>query len=468
MRNKAMLRSLFIIFGIALLFVAPCAAQDTITIKVDDFIKAEMRKQSIPGVSLAVVKNGQIVLAKGYGLANVEHQVAVKPETIFQSGSVGKQFTATAVMMLVEEGKIGLDEKIGKYLGEVPDAWKNITVRHLLNHTAGLTGYPKDFDFRRDYTEDELLKRVQAIPLIFQPGEKWHYSNMGYVTLGILIGKVTGKFYGDFLQERIFKPLGMTTARIITEADIVPNRAAGYRLDKGQLKNQNWVAPMTNTTADGSLYLTALDMAKWDAALYGEKLLKRASLEQMWTPVKLNGGKTSPYGFGWSLGEVNTHRIIEHGGSWQGFESFIARYPNDKLTVIIFANLANINPGKLAHGVAGIYNPELIPPPIKPIEDKEPQVTAQLKDLLQEFIKGTADPNLFTKEEQQVIFPDGAKEFGEFLKTRGTLNKVQLIERKDEDEIRVYRYQLVFQNSTLLLKMDLTREGKIAELRPYL
>lgn len=464
MTNETMTRSFFIIFGIVLLFVAPCAAQDAVTAKVDDFIKTEMQKQRIPGVSVAVVRNGQMVLAKGYGLANVEHQVVVKPETIFQSASVGKQFTATAVMMLVEEGKIGLDEKISKYLGEVPDSWKNITVRHLLTHTSGLTGYPRDFDFRRDYTEDELLKMAKAAPTVFQPGEKWQYSNLGYVTLGILIGKVTGKFYGDFLQERIFKPLGMTTARIINEADIVPNRAAGYNLVKGELKNQEWVSPTLNTTADGSLYLTALDMAKWDAALYGEKLLKKASLEQMWTPVKLNNGKTSPYGFGWAFGKVNEHRIIEHSGSWQGFRSFIARYVDDKLTVIVFANMTDADAGKLAYGTAAIYNPELAPPPIKPIEDKEPQVTAQLKELLQEFTKGTADPKLFTKEAEAEIFPR-AKDFSEFLKSLGTLNKIQLFERRDEDEIRIYRYQLVFQNSTLLLTLSLTKEGKIAEIQ---
>ncbi len=361
------LRLSLILAGLLWFSLAPCAAQDGITAKVDEFIKNEMQKQHVPGVSLAVVQNGKIVLSKGYGWANVEHQVAVKPETIFQSGSVGKQFTATAVMMLVEEGKIVLDEKISKYLGNVPDAWKNITVRHLLTHTAGLTDYPRDFDFRRDYTEDELLKREQAIPVAFQPGEKWQYSNMGYVTLGILIGKVTGKFYGDFLRERIFKPLGMTTTRIISEADIVPHRAAGYSLVKGELKNQEWVSPSMNTTADGSLYLTALDMVKWDAALNGEKLLKKTSLEQMWTPVKLNDGKTSPYGFGWALGTLRGHRIIHHGGAWQGFKSFIARYPNDGLTVIFFANLSQANPDIFAHGVAGIYNPELTPP--LPISD---------------------------------------------------------------------------------------------------
>lgn len=342
-----------------LLLSITCFAQDGITTKVDDYIRAEMKAQQIPGVSLAVIKNGEIVLAKGYGLANIEHQAPVKPETIFQSGSMGKQFTATAVMMLVEEGKLRLDDKLIKFFPDGPEAWRNITIRHLLTHTSGMGDYPTDFDLRRDYTEDEMLQRIKAIPLSFQPGEKWSYSNLGYVTLGVLIHKISGQFYGDFLQERVFKPLGMSTARVISEADIVPNRAAGYRLVKGELKNQDWVSPTLNTTADGALYLTVYDMAKWDAALYSEKLLKRSSLEQMWTPVKLNDGKTSPYGFGWALGELRGHRVIEHGGAWQGFKSQISRYVDDKLTVVVFANQARANPAKLAHAVAGIYNPEL-------------------------------------------------------------------------------------------------------------
>ncbi|HEY2963968.1 MAG TPA: serine hydrolase domain-containing protein [Pyrinomonadaceae bacterium] len=345
-----------------LLLSITCFAQDGISTKVDDYIRAEMRAQQIPGVSLAVIKNGEIVLARGYGLANVEHQVPVKPETIFQSGSMGKQFTATAVMMLVEESKLSLDDNITKYFPDAPETWRNITIRHLLTHTSGMGDYPPDIDMRRDYTEDEMVQRIKALPLAFQPGEKWSYSNLAYVMLGVLIHKVSGKFYGDFLQERVFKPLGMSTARVISEADIVPNRAAGYRVVDGQLKNQNWVSPTLNTTADGALYLTVYDMAKWDAALYSEKLLKRSSLEQMWTPVKLNDGKTHPYGFGWALGEVHGHRIIEHGGSWQGFKSQISRYVDDKLTVVVFANQARANPAKLAHGVAALFNPQLAPP----------------------------------------------------------------------------------------------------------
>ena len=339
-----------------------CFAQNSVITKVDEYVKSEMQKQQIPGVAVAVMRNGDIILAKGYGLANVEHQVPVIPETIFQSGSMGKQFTATAIMMLVEEGKLALDDPIAKYFSDAPADWQKITVRHLLTHTGGMTDYPSDFDFRRDYTEDDLLTRIKAIPLAFQPGEKWSYSNLGYVTLGILIHKVSGQFYGDFLRDRVFKLLGMTTARVISEEDIVPHRAAGYRLVKGELKNQNWVSPSLNTTADGALYLNVYDMAKWDAALYTEKLLKRSSLEQMWTPVKLNSGKTSPYGFGWGLGSPGGHRVIEHGGAWQGFKSQISRYVDDKLTVVVFANSSRTNQAAIAHGIAAIYIPALAQP----------------------------------------------------------------------------------------------------------
>ena len=309
-----MIRKPITLIILLVLLSATCLAQDSPTSKIDAYIKSEMQKQQLPGVAVEVMRNGEVILAKGYGLANVELQVPVTPETIFQSGSMGKQFTATAIMMLVEEGKLSLDDSITKYFPGAPATWEKITVRHLLTHTGGMTDYPSDFDFRRDYTEDDLLARIKSVPVAFQPGEKWSYSNLGYVTLGILIHKISGQFYGDFLRDRVFKPLGMTTARIISEEDIVPHRAAGYRLVKGELKNQSWVSPSLNTTADGALYLNLNDMAKWDAALYTEKLLKRSSLDQMWTPVKLNSGKTEPYGFGWRVDAVHGHRLIEHGG----------------------------------------------------------------------------------------------------------------------------------------------------------
>ncbi len=324
--------------------------------ETDDYVQSHMQRQHIPGLSLAVVKKGKLILAKGYGLANVEHNVPAKPETIYQSGSLGKQFTATAVMLLVEEGKLRLDDKITKYLDGTPQAWKGITVRHLLTHTSGIKNYgPEDLNLRQDYAEKELLQKVVSFPMDFAAGEKWCYSNTGYMLLGIIIRRASGEFYGDYLRKRVFTPLGMETARIISEEDIVPNRAAGYRLVKGQLKNQEWVSPSLNTTADGSLYLTVLDLVKWDAALYTEKLLKRPSREQMWTPVKTTDGKSHPYGFGWSIGEFRGHKVVEHSGAWQGFQTYITRFVDDKLTVIVLANLGEANPGEIAHGVAHRY-----------------------------------------------------------------------------------------------------------------
>jgi CubicO group peptidase (beta-lactamase class C family) len=337
--------------------------------RVDALIGAEMREQRIPGLAVAVLRDGKVVKAQGYGLANVELDVAVKPETVFQTGSVGKQFTATAVMMLMEEGKVGLDDKLSKYLAGTPEAWKDVTVRNLLTHTSGIADYTDSeftkagglINLRGDYTEAELYKQLVQLPMNFETGTKWKYSNTGYVLLGFLIHKVTGEFYGDFLQERIFRPLGMSATRIISEADIVPNRASGYELVKGEIKNQEWVSATLNTTADGALYTNVVDLGKWDAALYTEKLLKRVSFEQMWTPVRLKDGKTHSYGFGWFLNEANGHRLIEHDGAWQGFTMNISRYVDDGLTVIVMTNLdsEHAKPERVAHGVAGLYEGKL-------------------------------------------------------------------------------------------------------------
>ena len=340
---------------IALLLISPALAQTPDP--VDAYIHSEMQRQHIPGLSLLVARDGKTVRAQGYGLANVELQVPVKPETIFQSGSVGKQFTATAVMMLVEEGKIKLDDPLTNYIKDAPAAWSQVTIRELLSHTAGFTDYPKDFDFRKDYTEADELKIVESLPLAYAPGTKWAYSNLGYLTLGIVIHRVTGKFYGDFLQERIFQPLGMTTTRIISEADIIPNRAAGYRLVKGELKNQDWVSPVLNTTADGSLYFSILDLAKWDAALYTKKLLHRSSLDEMWTPAKFKNGQPNSdhYGFGWFILTKDGRRVLDHSGAWQGFETHISRYVDDRLTVVILSNLDGASLDKISDQVAKLY-----------------------------------------------------------------------------------------------------------------
>jgi len=402
---------------------------------IDRYVKEEMAREHIPGLSVGIYSRGQILLAKGYGLANVELNVPVKPETIFQSGSVGKQFASAAVMMLVEEGKVGLDDSIVKYFPDAPESWKPILVKNLLSHTSGLAEYesgdrigPKGpFYLRLDFTEDELVKKIEALPIEFKPGEKWNYRNTNYVLLGVLIHKVTGKHYADFLQERIFKPWYMTATRLISEADIIPNRSAGYQQQGGKLRNQDWVSPSFNSTADGTLYFNVLDLAKWDEALYGTYLLKQSSLDRIWTVFPLNDGMPNPagYGFGWEIHAVNGHKLIEHGGAWQGFTCDIERFVDDGLTVVVLTNLAGARPGVIARAVAAVTNPALAPPP--PKEHKEITLDPKLLDRYVGKYQFTPDvimtvtrqgDHLFTQATGQVIIlilPESEHDF--FVKT---------------------------------------------------
>ena len=411
-----------------------------------------MDENKIPGVSLAVLRNGKMVLLKSYGLANVEHQVPVKPETIFQSGSMGKQFTAAAVMILVQENKLSLDDRVSKYFPDAPATWQDITVWNLLTHTSGLGDYPPDIDLRRDYTEEEYFASFKKAPLDFTPGSSWNYSNVGYVMLGMLIRKVTGKYYADFLKERIFEPLGMTTARVISEADIVPNRAAGYRLVKGELKNQEWVSPSTNSTADGSLYFSILDLAKWDAALFTNKLLTPAGREKIWTAARLNDGTTKDYGFGWHLGEYNGHSLTFHGGAWQGFKTFIIRFLDTKLTIIFLANSWETREFKLARKLAAAFYPAFALLDVKTIADTEPQTTALVRRALMQVLMG--------KDDHKEI----ARSLNAFSLPVAIIHASELIERKTENNLRVNRYLLTDIGRSAICTVKLTPDDKIASI----
>jgi N-acyl-D-amino-acid deacylase len=333
---------------------------------IDTIVRTEMTRQQIPGVAVAIVRDGQVIKSQGYGLANVELNVPVTDETIFQSGSLGKQFTSASVMLLVEDGKLSLSDPLTKFFPDAPTIWREITVRHLLTHTSGIPDYTDGkVNYRQDYTEDQLVKLAFQLPLDFPPGDQWKYSNTGYVLLGAIVRKASGSFYGDVLRDRVFQPLGMTTARVISEADIVPNRAAGYELVKGALKNQEWVSPTLNTTADGSLYLSLRDLIAWDRGLRSKAVLAAENWSAIFAPVRLNSGRRYPYGFGWSVDRLAGQEVRRHGGAWQGFKTYIARYvPNDDgsgtdLTVIALANLAQAQPGRIVDGIAAHYIPKL-------------------------------------------------------------------------------------------------------------
>ena len=451
-----------------LLLATPCLAQTDLATRIDAYVTTEMQRQQIPGISLAVVRDGKIAVLRSYGFSNLEHRVPVKPETIFQSGSIGKQFTAAAVMILVSEGKLSLADKISKFFPDAPASWSQTTVHHLLTHTAGLGDYPADFDLRRDHTEGELWTMIKAVPLAYQPGTNWDYSNLGYVTLGIMIRKVTGKFHGDFVAERIFKPAGMETARVISEADIIPNRASGYRLVKAGLLNQEWVSPSTNTTADGCYYFSVLDLAKWDAALHSGTPLSQEQLAQMWTPVRLAGGKTKGYGYGWHTDVFHGHPVTFHGGAWQGFKSFIVRFPKDRITFIFMANFWDTRDFRFARGLVATHFPEFALPATEPIVDQEPEVTAMSRRVLLQIAQGRAESGSFTAAATAALFPDRVREIGNQLNTLSLpialIFTNELVERKNQDGLRVYRYAMIDVGKSLFCTLKLTKDDKIDDL----
>src|SRR5580765_2262872 len=239
-----------------LLLVLAAARRD----RVDDYIKGEMQKRHIPGLELAVIKAGKTTKVGGYGLANVELNVPVRPETIFKIGSVSKQFIASGIMLLVEEGKIGLDDKISKYLEGTPETWKDISVRHLLTHTSGIVRDAPGFNPYKIQSEADVIRTAYPLPLRFAPGEKWEYCNVGYFSLAEIIRKVSGRPWGDYLNERLFLPLEMNATRTTTMTEIVQNRANGYVWRDSKLQNASTYFALRPS---GAFLSSVLDLAKW-------------------------------------------------------------------------------------------------------------------------------------------------------------------------------------------------------------
>ena len=462
-------RQLQCLLGMLVSLFQVCVANVTAD-TIDRFVRNEMERQQIPGVALAVVKHGKIVKVNGYGLANVEHSVPVMPDTVFQSGSVGKQFTAAGVLLLAEEGRVGLDEPIARYLTNAPSAWQRITVRHLLTHTSGIPDYEsqKLVNLRQDYSEEQLVTLAAGLKLEFEPGTDWNYSNTGYVLLGIIMHRVTGKFYGDVLQERIFKPLRMTSTLVINETNLIPHRAAGYELVRGEVKNQAWVSPSLNTTADGSLYFTVLDVARWDAALYSDHPLSAHIREQMWTPAKFGNGATTSlklggasYGCGWFIDTMAGHRVVEHRGTWQGFRTFITRYLDDGLTIVVLCNLSAADPTAIAHGVARRSLPALKG---RSISDPNLPFSAHVADVIRSAAAGAMNPEWFTDEARKEELPGWNKDFRPRLKSVGGMRHLELLDIKERDGVSRLTYRAEFERETLRLVIVLDVAKKISTL----
>ncbi len=327
---------------------------------VDRFIRAELARQHIPGMSVAILRADHILLARGYGLANVKQRAPATDSTVYSVGSLTKPFTAAAIVLLSQRGKLKLDDPITKYLPEGAKVWSGVTIRHLLTHTSGV---PQDttLDDSRDYTEAELV-RSAAQPLQFTPGDRESYSSTGYSLLGVIIHRVTGKFWGDFVREQIFQPLGMPTTRVNSDADSVRNRATGYYLADDTLQTGERVSRSINSMADCCLSFTVRDLAQFAIGLNHAKPLGQEGLKLSWTPARLNNAGTYPYGLGWNIVEQRGYRRIGHSGAWSGFHATFQRYPDFDLTVIVLLNLGQANSEGIATSLAGLVEPRLTQP----------------------------------------------------------------------------------------------------------
>jgi len=305
-------------------------------------------KPSEPGASVVVVKDGKVIFRKGYGMANLELGVPVEPDMIFRLGSVTKQFTAVAILILAEQGKLSLDDEITKFLPDYPAKTQRVTVEQLLTHTSGIKSYTSLPEWlliwRKDTELNDLICLFKDKPSDFAPGERWSYNNSGYVLLGAIIEKVSGQSYQDFVEKNIFQRLGMAHSFYDNTARVIPRRVTGYSKGKDGYINAPYLS-MTQPHAAGALVSSVDDLALWDAALYTDKLVKQETLKRAWTPAKLTNGKPTHYGFGWAINSYEGHTVIEHGGGINGFSTYALRMPEDRVFVAVLTNKDSGGPG---------------------------------------------------------------------------------------------------------------------------
>jgi len=354
------MRGTVIIAGsLLLLFVltaTTCLAKD-IEAKVDEYISAYLKIGNFGG-SILIAKDGRILLSKGYGMADLEHDVPNTPQTIFRLGSVTKQFTSMAMMQLQEKQLLNVDDPIAKYLPTYPNG-EEITIHHLLTHTSGIPDFGDFPDLQKTIMipspVEKTIERFKDKPLEFTPGEKFKYSNSGYILLGYIIEKVSGTSYEEFLEENIFQPLNMMSSGYDHHHTLLKHRASGYSIGGGGLTNAAYI-DMSIPHAAGALYSTVEDLYLWDRALYTEKLVKKSSLDRIFTPfVEAESGTIKAhYAYGWNVLSLFDRKVITHGGGIDGFRTNIARYVDDDVCIVVLSNIETAPVEKISMDLAAI------------------------------------------------------------------------------------------------------------------
>ena len=448
-------------FLLAIFLFASAARADVL----DDRIRSIMAERHIPGAAVAVVQKGKVVRMKGYGVATLEFNVPVTTETVFEIGSVSKQMTAAGIMLLVQDGKVSLDEKIAKYLPNTSDAWSDVTVRHLLTHTSGIKSYSSldGFALSERMTINDFIKKLSPHPLEFTPGEKNIYSNSGFNLLAYIIETQSGKKYMDFMRERIFLPLGMTKTGDRDPQFVIPLRANGYewRQDRYTGRDGN----LTDLMGAGSIVSTISDMTKWEAALRGEKLLNAQSKKEIWSQFTFNDGKPSPYGLGWRISDVRGNKLIGHTGQTAGFGAAIFRYVDSDLTVIALTNLGELGMGTLiAIASAKHYIPKLSLKAVNTGVSADPQLLMNIEKALRGRYDGTLDTTLFIPSAAQTMSSSRAKNLNQRIGKFAPIMRVRSVKRETVDARDTITVIVETAKRIFLWRVVVDENGKIAEM----
>jgi CubicO group peptidase (beta-lactamase class C family) len=338
-----------------LFLLLPCLSFAQVD-STDIIVKQMMEKQKIVGLSLAIIKNGQTLTNKGYGLANVELNVPVDSESVIRIGSISKQFFTTAIMKLMEDGKLDIEDGVHKYFPDAPETWRPITIKNLMTHTSGLQREAPAYDNFKMQPDIAIIKSAYDLPLVFKTGEKFQYCNLGYFMLAEIIKKTSGMPWQEYIRSTLFLPAGMNNSYLTDFYQIIPNRADGYRYNRDKLLN---ATAMLAIRPSGGFLSTSTDMILWDKVLREKNnILKKESWELLWQPfIKTSDSPESKahYGFGWNIDERNGHKVMWHGGANSGFRSYYVRFINDDLSIIILTNTENADPGAIVGALSAYF-----------------------------------------------------------------------------------------------------------------
>jgi CubicO group peptidase (beta-lactamase class C family) len=442
--------------------------------EVDAFIRGEMAARRIPGAALAVVQGGRIVRVSCYGLASAELDVPVTPQTIFPIASLDKQLTATGIMLMVEDGTLGLGDPVSTFFDEAPREWQAITVRQLLSHTSGLPDAVADDVEGRSfttYTTEQQLEHVRGLTLVAPPGTAFNYSDANFFLAQLITERVAGIPWRRVIAERVFAPAGMRTATFMDPAPIVKHRVAGYGLTRdGVLVNNRRLSsdwgPHYNDLAT-----TVEDFAHWALALDTNAVLNAGSRDTMWTPAVLADGRRANefsfyqhYGFGFGLARVRNHRVVLHTGS-TGVA--ILKLPDHGTSVVVFTNLDHrfgSDPAGLALGVAGVYVPQVSLSGLAARPDPEPALTERLRAEFERFSRGAPDRASYLASEAAAAWM-GSQDLAARGHLLGRLDSFVLVEEGTEDGERVRYYRAGFAGGRMFVRVGLTASGLISGLQ---